>query len=256
MINAPSITCLLFVFDEPQMDESDEDDDSVTNDSLERAAEAMVDAVVRTIVRVPASSGAATSPNIIDSLPSIQLQSRPDGPVSTSVDTSSQFSSSRSAGNINPERDNYNVDRITECWQCSRVFDCRKSLLRHLKEHGVDLPFKCYLCDASFGSRLASLNHKESAHGTDWTMLRDKNRVGTDTADFADFVDRVVEEALAGGAMAPGTARRTRDGMELDIRLESDYAQRKVFCSLCPKRFWSLQDLRRHMRSHTGKLMV
>jgi C2H2-type zinc finger len=244
---------LSFVFGEHQMDDSDEDDDSLANDSLERAAEAMVDAVVRTIVRVPASTGAAASPTVLDSLPHIALQSRSEAPSSTAVDTSSQFSSSRSASNINPERDNYNVDRITECWQCSRVFDCRKSLLRHLKEHGVDLPFKCYLCDASFASRLASLNHKASMHGSDWSMLRDKNRVGTDIADFADFVDHVVEEALAGGTIAPGTARRTRDGMELDIRLESDYAQRKVFCSLCPKRFWSLQDLRRHMRSHTGK---
>jgi len=158
---------------------------------------------------------------------------------------------------VNPERDNYNVDRITECWQCSRIFDCRKSLLRHLKEHGVDLPFKCYLCDASFDSRLSSLQHKSMAHSSDWTLLRDKNRVGSDLEDFADFVDKVVEEALgsSGSAAAPTTVRRVRDGVELDIRLESDYAQRKVFCSLCPKRFWSLQDLRRHMRSHTGNIL-
>ena len=158
---------------------------------------------------------------------------------------------------VNPERDNYNVDRITECWQCSLVFDCRKTLLRHLKEHGVDLPFKCYLCDASFDTRLGSLHHKTTAHAADWALLRDKNRVGTDLEDFANFVDRVVEEALDNaGSAAPTTVRRIRDGVELDIRLESDYAQRKVFCTLCPKRFWSLQDLRRHMRSHTGNNTV
>lgn len=48
-------------------------------------------------------------------------------------------------GVVNPERDNYNVDRITECWVCGVGFDSRKSLLRHLKEHNIDLPFKCYL---------------------------------------------------------------------------------------------------------------
>lgn len=29
--------------------------------------------------------------------------------------------------------------------------------------------------------------------------------------------------------------------------------KRKKICSVCTKRFWSLQDLTRHMRSHTGK---
>jgi len=176
-------------------------------------------------------------------------------PESTPVQPVDTPSSESLLSQLNPERDNYNVDRITECWQCSRVFDCRKTLLRHLKEHGVDLPFKCYLCDASFDSRLTSLLHKSTAHASDWTLLRDKNRIGNDLPDFAGFVDGVVEEALGSSSSAavPTTVRRVRDGVELDIRLESDYAQRKVFCSLCPKRFWSLQDLRRHMRSHTGK---
>jgi len=191
------------------------------------------------------------------SSPVVNQSSMPTVVESAVVPPTDARSSESLLSQVNPERDNYNVDRITECWQCSRIFDCRKSLLRHLKEHGVDLPFKCYLCDASFDSRLSSLQHKSTAHSSDWTLLRDKNRVGSDLEDFADFVDKVVEEALgsSGSAAAPTTVRRVRDGVELDIRLESDYAQRKVFCSLCPKRFWSLQDLRRHMRSHTGNVL-
>jgi len=198
--------------------------------------EAAVEAAMKAVVKSSSVENASPLPTVVES---------------TSTDTRSSESL---LSRINPERDNYNVDRITECWQCARVFDCRKTLLRHLKEHGVDLPFKCYLCDASFDCRLTSLQHKSTAHASDWILLHDKNRVGNDLQDFADFVDRVVEEALAssGSAAVPTTVRRVREGVELDIRLESDYAQRKVFCSLCPKRFWSLQDLRRHMRSHTG----
>lgn len=233
------------------MDDSDEEDeDEMSGENVERVTEAMVDAVVRTIVKVPSSLVAAQTA----AEATVSGRGGTAGMPPSSSSASSSLSSSRQPGAdlVNPERDNYNVDRITECWQCKMVFDCRKSLLRHLKEHGVDLPFKCYLCDASFETRLASLEHKEREHLSDWTMLRDKNRVGDDLADFSSFVEHVVEEALAGGTAAPVTARRTRDGVELDLRLESDYAQRKVFCSLCPKRFWSLQDLRRHMRSHTG----
>lgn len=59
--------------------------------------------------------------------------------------------------------------------------------------------------------------------------------------------------------MADTLERLGVDGREEEVKVvpggancESDYAQRKVFCSFCVKRFWSLQDLRRHMRSHTG----
>jgi len=202
-------------------------------------AEAAVEAAMRAVVKSSSALNASAVPTVVESATLQPTDSR---------STESLLS------HINPERDNYNVDRITECWQCSRVFDCRKTLLRHLKEHGVDLPFKCYLCDASFDSRLVSLQHKSTAHASDWTLLREKNRIGNDLQDFAGFVDKVVEEALcnSGSTVAPTTVRRVHNGVELDIRLESDYAQRKVFCSLCPKRFWSLQDLRRHMRSHTG----
>lgn len=73
---------------------------------------------------------------------------------------------------INPERDNYNVDKITHCWKCGDEFSSRKLLVRHLKEHNIDLPFKCYLCDASYDIRLECLSHQEKQHSSDWTILK------------------------------------------------------------------------------------
>ena len=86
-----------------------------------------------------------------------------------------------------------------------------------------------------------------ASHPSDWSAVQDKNKVGN-LKDYSEFMDRIVEGTLAGKA-----TRRIHEGMVLDMKPELDYAQRKISCSLCPKRFWSLQDLRRHMRSHTGK---
>ena len=163
---------------------------------------------------------------------------------------------------INPERDNYNVDKITQCWKCGLEFPLRKLLVRHLKDHNIDLPFKCYLCDASYDKRQDCLQHQERFHPQDWGVLKDKN--GVDSVDrFSTRMDKLVEKHCQGavlqGPEKPGGCvdeDREDSGPGLEEGLmdsvTSDYQQRKVYCSLCPKRFWSLQDLRRHMRSHTG----
>lgn len=154
---------------------------------------------------------------------------------------------------INPERDNYNVDKITDCWNCGEKFVSRKLLVRHLKEHNIDLPFKCYLCDASYDVRLDCLVHQEKFHASDWTILKDKNKV--DNVDsFSRHMDKVVENNC--NKVDQGVILEIPGQSAEDPKMEvvsADYMQRKVYCSLCPKRFWSLQDLRRHMRSHTGK---
>ena len=73
-----------------------------------------------------------------------------------------------SSPDVNPERDNYNVDRITDCWKCGEDLHHRKDLLRHLKEHNIDLAYKCYLCDASFEQRHESLIHVTQKHLGEW----------------------------------------------------------------------------------------
>ena len=153
---------------------------------------------------------------------------------------------------MNPERDNYNVDRITFCWKCGVEFESRKLLLRHLRDHNIDLPFKCYLCDASYEARVDCLRHAQRFHAADWSLLRDKNKVD-DVDRFAKVAEVQVQETLANLGLSEqngGTDVSVERTSGLNI--DSDYAQRKVFCSFCVKRFWSLQDLRRHMRSHTG----
>jgi len=88
-------------------------------------------------------------------------------------------------------------------------------------------------------------------------LLREKNRV-ENINEFAECMNRIVEQNFLKqlgdgkpGDTAADLSKVGQIGLD-DLKPESDYVQRKVYCSLCPKRFWSLQDLRRHMRSHTG----
>jgi len=57
-----------------------------------------------------------------------------------------------------------------------------------------------------------------------------------------------------------GTERKSTEKSSDDKKPKTDGAKstakadkRKKVCTVCNKRFWSLQDLTRHMRSHTGK---
>ncbi|XP_044264492.1 ras-responsive element-binding protein 1 [Tribolium madens] len=97
-----------------------------------------------------------------------------------------------------------------------------------------DLPFKCHLCDGSFGERQDALDHIKDKHFTEYDLLMSKN-------------------ALDNNATTPEEGGHHEDE-ENDMRGKfPDYSNRKVICAFCMRRFWSAEDLRRHMRTHTGE---
>nr|KAG5693004.1 hypothetical protein BaRGS_011640 [Batillaria attramentaria] len=150
--------------------------------------------------------------------------------------SSSAFSGSAER-HINPERDNYNVDKITHCWKCGEEFNSRKLLVRHLKEHNIDLPFKCYLCDASYDSRQECLTHQEKMHSSDWSILK-----------YAERLDRIVERnCKTGQFLEEGD---DADGLGL-AGMEDGQGERPFECDKCQKRFTLKHSMMRHRRKHT-----
>lgn len=92
-----------------------------------------------------------------------------------------------------------------------------------------DLPFKCHLCDGSFVDRVGCLEHIKVTHEHDFAVLMTKVQLET-------------EEGVNGSPDDEDHADKKGK--------YPDYANRKVICAFCLRRFWSTEDLRRHMRTH------
>ncbi|XP_071628644.1 uncharacterized protein [Temnothorax longispinosus] len=104
-----------------------------------------------------------------------------------------------------------------------------------------DVPFKCYLCDSGFSERQECLDHIKMNHKRSYEMLKAKGAL--DMA--ATIIDATEDQILA-------SLQHPSDGEEKKGRFP-DYSNRKVVCAFCMRRFWSAEDLRRHMRTHTGE---
>ncbi|XP_055710299.1 ras-responsive element-binding protein 1 isoform X2 [Phlebotomus papatasi] len=96
-----------------------------------------------------------------------------------------------------------------------------------------DLPFKCHLCDGSFPERVNCLEHLKNMHTQEFALLLAKGAIEAD--------------AEAQTASAEDDDKNEAKGKY------PDYANRKVICAFCMHRFWSTEDLRRHMRRHSGQ---
>lgn len=102
-----------------------------------------------------------------------------------------------------------------------------------------DLPFKCHLCESSFADRVSCLDHIKLAHVSEFALLMNKVTLEAESEAPSGSPD----DDESGNNGEGGTARGKFP----------DYANRKVICAFCLRRFWSTEDLRRHMRTHSGE---
>merc|ERR1719412_581832 len=99
-----------------------------------------------------------------------------------------------------------------------------------------DSPYKCHICDDGFTERLPAIQHIEQEHPEEFQSLTEKRAF--------DAPEEVV---------SPQT---NESGEELYDQLRGkcpDYVNRKIICLFCSRKFWSAEDLRRHVRTHTGE---
>ena len=100
-----------------------------------------------------------------------------------------------------------------------------------------DLPFKCYLCDFEGSkSKDEALEHLKNVHTEDYENLVAKGAFECQSTEVSTSPPNPEE-----------------DNFEAIRGQFPDYANRRVFCLFCSRKFWSAEDLRRHVRTHTGE---
>ncbi|XP_075158942.1 zinc finger protein pebbled [Haematobia irritans] len=103
-----------------------------------------------------------------------------------------------------------------------------------------ELPYKCHLCESSFAERTQCLEHIKCFHAQEYELLLSKGAIESEAevaqinSNEEEERNRSQEDATKGGKYP-------------------DYSNRKVICAFCVRRFWSTEDLRRHMRTHSGE---
>ncbi|KAF5298720.1 hypothetical protein FQR65_LT09589 [Abscondita terminalis] len=153
-----------------------------------------------------------------------------------SDDARSQISTGYEAGSSEDEK-MPQPDHQKKDWDKQTVAHNKSSGIEVATSHlqNSELPFKCHLCDSSFGERNDALDHIKDKHCSEYKLLLSKN-------------------ALDANATTPDDNPNHDDNEENEVRGKfPDYANRKVICAFCMRRFWSAEDLRRHMRTHTGE---
>lgn len=142
------------------------------------------------------------------------------------------------------------------CDTCGKSFKFLGTLSRHRKAHGCQEPK-----EEAAAPSLENDSVGRAAEGPSPSPKAEEKPAESPAVDPTlgtreDSVEKQNEET-EGPSDGKGTAEKRGDGgkrpkTDSPKSMASKADKRKKVCSICNKRFWSLQDLTRHMRSHTG----
>ncbi|CAF88316.1 unnamed protein product, partial [Tetraodon nigroviridis] len=124
------------------------------------------------------------------------------------------------------------------CQVCQKSFRYATTLARHQRAHQEE-------DNSSAEEKEAELEEEEAA-----TRRGDSEGGESGESEEEEEEKEEKEEQEQERRAEEASEPKSADGGEPAGRRVD---KRKKICSVCGKRFWSLQDLTRHMRSHTGR---
>lgn len=137
-----------------------------------------------------------------------------------------------------------------------------------------ELPFKCHLCDGSFTERQECLDHIRLNHASEYEVLLSKGALELSVAASPEDNNNALDDNHhADGENIEHIRGKFPDYANRKVRTKIQkclltifciisllnelfllfYFWLQVMCAFCMRRFWSAEDLRRHMRTHTGE---
>ncbi|KAF5905266.1 ras-responsive element-binding protein 1 isoform X3 [Clarias magur] len=164
--------------------------------------------------------------------------------------TFSEGEQQRSSSAVDSDSHEQEESKLT-CKSCNKTFRYAATLARHEKVHALESAADAANAEVKTDDAAETCALKKDAVEDE---AETPERNGTAESDGAgSAMDSGSEDDRDERSDDEGGATEPKSCEEEPVLPRGKTDKRKKICGVCGKRFWSLQDLTRHMRSHTGE---